>query len=99
RSVVGTARRLVARREADAISRPRRVAEDCSPVSVPGEAPLGPGCEFDLIRSLIQRWGAAAVGIGDDAALLRVPRGETLLASVDANVEGIHFQRAWFGPA
>ena len=62
------------------------------------DAALGPGREFDIIRSLVERWGAAAVGIGDDAALLRVPRGETLLASVDANVENIHFRREWLAP-
>jgi len=27
-----------------------------------------------------------------------VPRGETLLASVDANVENIHFRREWLAP-
>jgi len=59
---------------------------------------LGPGREFDVIRSLVDRWGAAAIGIGDDAALVRVPRGETLLASVDANVENIHFRREWLTP-
>ena len=63
-----------------------------------GEAALGPGREFDIIRSLVERWGAAAVGIGDDAALLHVPRGETLVASVDANVETIHFRRDWLTP-
>jgi NAD(P)H-hydrate repair Nnr-like enzyme with NAD(P)H-hydrate dehydratase domain len=43
RSVVGTARRLVARRAADAISRSRRAAEDFGPVSEPADAALGPG--------------------------------------------------------
>jgi thiamine-monophosphate kinase len=67
-------------------------------MTTPGEAALGPGREFDIIRFLIERWGAAAIGIGDDAALLRVPRGETLLASVDASVENIHFRREWLTP-
>jgi thiamine-monophosphate kinase len=32
-----------------------------------------------------------ALGPGDDAALLRPPRGEELVATVDAVVEGVHF--------
>jgi thiamine-monophosphate kinase len=67
-------------------------------MSVPGEAALGPGREFDIIRFLIERWGAVAIGIGDDASLVRVPRGDTLLASVDVNVENIHFRREWLTP-
>ena len=67
-------------------------------MTVPGEAALGPGREFDIIRFLIDRWGAAAIGIGDDASLVRAPRGDTLLASVDANVENVHFRREWLTP-
>ena len=62
--------------------------------------PLG---EFELIGRYFQRAsrpGADAgtdaargvgLGIGDDAALLRVPAGEELVAAVDAVVEGRHF--------
>ena len=67
-------------------------------MTVPGEAALGPGREFDIIRFLIERWGAVAIGIGDDASVVRVPRGDALLASVDVNVENVHFRREWLTP-
>ena len=59
---------------------------------------LGPGGEFDAIRTLLDRWGARAVGIGDDAALVDVPRGDTLVLSVDSSVENRHFRRGWLTP-
>ncbi len=53
--------------------------------------------EFDLIDLFIRgapRDGEGVVlGIGDDAAVLRAPRGEDLVATVDAVVEGVHFDR------
>ena len=60
--------------------------------------PLGPGREFDVIRDLVRRWGAAARGIGDDAAVLDVPLGTRLVASTDATVENVHFRRPWLTP-
>jgi thiamine-monophosphate kinase len=62
------------------------------------ETPLGPGAEFDVIRELLARWGEQAIGIGDDAAVLEVPRGESLVTSVDASFEGRHFRRGWLTP-
>jgi thiamine-monophosphate kinase len=59
---------------------------------------MGPGGEFDLIRMMLERWGDLARGIGDDAALLDVPRGERLVVSTDASVEGRHFRRHWLTP-
>jgi thiamine-monophosphate kinase len=60
---------------------------------------LGPGREFDVIRDLVRRWGSAARGIGDDAAILDVPAGSRLVASTDATVENVHFRRAWITPS
>lgn len=60
--------------------------------------PLGPGREFDAIRALLARWGHRAVGIGDDAALVQVPRGDALVVSVDTALENRHFRDEWLTP-
>jgi len=60
--------------------------------------PLGPGAEFDAIRRLLDRWGDLARGIGDDAAVLVVPRGDALVASVDSAIEAQHFRAEWLSP-
>lgn len=59
---------------------------------------LGPGHEFDAIRELLARWGSRASGAGDDAAVVQVPRGDVLVASVDSSIEGRHFRRGWMTP-
>jgi len=56
---------------------------------------LGPGDEFDAIRAILRRLGPRAKGVGDDAAVLAVPRGDSLVASVDSIVEGKHFGPGW----
>ena len=65
----------------------------------PDNIPLGDGAEFDAIRAMIAQWGDLARGIGDDAAMLDVPRGELLVASTDASVENVHFRSAWMSAA
>ena len=51
--------------------------------------------EFELIGRYFARAGAeradVELGVGDDAALLRVPEGADLVAAVDTLVEGRHF--------
>lgn len=59
---------------------------------------LASGAEFDAIRSMVERWGDRARDIGDDAAVLRVPRGDALVASVDESVEHRHFRPSWLTP-
>jgi thiamine-monophosphate kinase len=62
------------------------------------EVALGPGAEFDTIRALLARWGARAIGVGDDAATLSVARGDQLVVSVDSAVERRHFRPEWSTP-
>src|SRR3972149_471918 len=53
--------------------------------------------EFDLIdlftRFAPREGEGVVVGVGDDAAVLRAPRGEDLGGTVGAVVEGVHFDR------
>jgi thiamine-monophosphate kinase len=51
--------------------------------------------ETELIERYFRELGAAradvVLGIGDDAALLRVPEGTELVLTTDALIEGVHF--------
>ncbi|HEY7898258.1 MAG: thiamine-phosphate kinase [Gemmatimonadales bacterium] len=60
-----------------------------------GEIAFGPGKEFRFIRRLIRRFGQLASGIGDDAALIHVPRDNMVAISTDTSVENVHFRREW----
>lgn len=57
---------------------------------------MGPGVEFDLIRSLLgppERLDPSILlGPGDDAAVLDVGR---VVVSTDLTVEDVHFRRSW----
>jgi thiamine-monophosphate kinase len=44
------------------------------------------------------RDGAVRVGIGDDAAVLAVRRGEELVVTTDLSLEDVHFRRGWHAP-
>ena len=56
---------------------------------------LGPGKEFDIVRTLLSEWGKTAQRIGDDAAIVEVPPGEKLVITTDTSVDGVHFRHEW----
>lgn len=57
---------------------------------------------ISLIRDQAQqarrKAGAVRVGIGDDCAVLRIPRGHELCVTTDLLLETTHFRRDWHSP-
>ena len=53
--------------------------------------------EFDLIRTMFERWNASGVAgdMGDDAALLPFSDSQLLVVTVDMLIEGRHFKSEW----
>ncbi|MET0840415.1 MAG: thiamine-phosphate kinase [Marmoricola sp.] len=74
------------------------MAPSSSPVgSFAADATLAQAGEFGLIAALTGRFGQGDhvyVGPGDDAAVLRTPKGHVVV-STDLLVEGRHFRREW----
>jgi thiamine-monophosphate kinase len=60
--------------------------------------PLAEKALIAHIRRQAARGGAILAGIGDDAAVLRIPTGHEALITTDFSLEGIHFRREWHSP-
>jgi thiamine-monophosphate kinase len=78
---------------------------DSSPNTTEGTGTVSSAGERALIERIRARAAGTSAsapwltqGIGDDAAVMAIPRGEVLVSSVDALVEDVHFRLDWSTP-
>jgi thiamine-monophosphate kinase len=74
----------------------------CLPLAVCAGKLFGMG-ERDILKEIRSRAGRGGsgllrVGIGDDAAVLAVRRGEEIVVTTDFSLEDVHFRRGWHAP-
>lgn len=60
--------------------------------------PLKEKLLIQRIRQAANRSGRRGTGIGDDCAVLELPRGHAALITTDFSLEDVHFRRAWHPP-
>ena len=78
---------------AGSLTKPYTVVYDCG-------VPLPERALIRRLRMLAakRRAGFPSLGIGDDCAVVPIPRGHQALVTTDFSLENIHFKRAWHPP-